>query len=236
MHLVESVQEFEVVSCNDEGPLVFPGRVDHEFKDSPLVRGIKVAGWLIGKDEIRISAEGAADCHPLAFAVRKVAWSLFPVGGDSSAGCQLPSFRLDGLSLPAEAEMNGEKDVVSDGKVLDEFEFLEDESDPGQSESGRGSGGQGTDLDVIDSHGSRVRRENSRRQIEKGGLSATTWADNRDRLAGFADEAVNTQPVVAVWVAEFDVFDSEHWIQSGVSAGVPAGSDGGSGRFSRSLS
>ena len=106
--------------------------------------------------------------------------------------------------------MYGEKNVVSYREMLDQFKLLEDEPYSRQPEGCTHGVSQGADLDAVHADSSPGRVQNPGGQIEEGGLSAPTGPDDRGRLCRLADEAVDPQPVVALRILKFDLFDSEH--------------------------
>ncbi len=124
---------------DDEGRSVLARLIDEEIEGGAFVGGVEVSGRFIGEDKLRCDGECAANCDALALALGELAGAAWEVVGDACEGGHFLTSGAD--SLIAQAEVEGQEDVVADGEVLDELELLEDESDVVKTETDAGLGG-----------------------------------------------------------------------------------------------
>ncbi len=90
--------------------------------------GVKGAGGLVGKEDLRVVDEGAGDGHALHLAARELVGKLVDVLPQADLLERLPGSLL-ALGGRDAREREGELDVLQDGLVRDEVVALEHEAD-----------------------------------------------------------------------------------------------------------
>src|SRR6266404_6445467 len=90
-----------------------------------FVRGVEVAGGLVGEHDFRIIDEGAGDTHPLLLASGKLRGQVFGAVFEAYAVERFEGFLFVGHAV----EILGKHDVLDGGEIRDHVELLKDEAD-----------------------------------------------------------------------------------------------------------
>ncbi len=154
---------------------------DHLEEPAGLARGER-GGGLVEDDEIGLAVERLGDLDELAFAGGELAHRGARAAVEVEAGEQFGGDPLAGAAVDqAEAAREAvDEDVLGDGEIGEEVEFLVDEGDAG---GGGVAGRAGRVVGAAPAHGARAGRDHAADHVHQGGLAGAVLADEPQRLA-----------------------------------------------------
>ncbi len=156
--------DFFVVGGDEKGGVVFFVDFFEELDDFGAGFFVEVAGGFVGEDDFGVVDEGAGDGDALFLAAGEGFCFVVFFVGEFDFGEEF----VDVVDFFA-VKVGGEEDVVEDGEVWFEVEFLEDEANFFAVEGDRAFGGF---VEAAD-------------ELEEGGFSGAGRSDDGDEFTGF---------------------------------------------------
>lgn len=195
--------------------VVRPSRLEQRLENDPLVRGIEVPGGFVREQEPGTGHQGPADGAALSFTLAE---TIDGTPGEVRDPEALEQAARPGASRIVEgkvAETEGKQDVLDHGQMRQEPEVLEDDADPGETESSTTRLGERTKIDSIEHDPTLDGIEDAGRELEKRGLATAARPDHRDRFTGFEHESADPKMESAgavTWrrTVEADVGQGQH--------------------------
>ena len=135
-HPFEPFEQIVVVGDRDERGPVLSDIVEQNVQDARGIDRIQIAGRLVGEDQVGLGEHGAADRHPLSFALGQPAWVAHEHVADADLFGKGDHSLLHGRNESERGiDAVGQEDVVEHVQVLEQLELLEDESDVPDAEA-----------------------------------------------------------------------------------------------------
>ena len=119
--------------------------------------------------------------------------------------------------------MKWQEDIVANREMLNQFEFLEDQTHAGESEGCGASRAQGVQLYAIYLDTSLFWLEDSGNEVEKGCLATATWPHDGNGLPRVACKFLYAHAVRTARIGELDFLDLEQGLHFDSGAGGGTG-------------
>src|SRR6202521_2866801 len=151
-----------------------------QAQDYFFVRGVEVAGGLVGKHDFGIVNEGAGDAHALLLASGKLRGQVFGAVFEADAIERFEGF----LFVRHAVEVLGQHDVLDGGEIRNHVEVLEDEADGFGADAVEFSGAEVRDVLPVKPDFTAAGAVEASDEIDQGALAGTGGAHHRDPLTG----------------------------------------------------
>lgn len=155
------------------------------FKEDCGVARIERAGGLVGKDQLRVSDDGARRGHALALAARHLARIFLQNVRHAEHVRSAIDLRADGIGLLA-LDGKGQGDVLETGQGVQQVRVLEDEAQVVATELGELTAAQLRDVEPVQDDVPAGHGIDGGDAVQKRALTRARWTHHADELA-FAD-------------------------------------------------
>ncbi len=207
--------------------VAIPRGCDERLEDDPLVRGVEVAGGLVGEDQSGVGGEGPGDRGSLSFAVTEATDRTTAKVSDPESLEEFddPCSRR-GIGAKA-TEPERQHRVLLDVEVIEQAKILEDEPDGTEPEGPDRGFAEARHIHAIEPDGTGPRPQRPGGQSEERRLATTARPDHRDGFTATDREFAEAEGESVTFpssgrIVELDVVDEEHGSTIPGQNGVPS--------------
>src|ERR1700674_137000 len=176
---VGQTRHYGIVRHHDDGASLLV-ELAKQAQDNFFVRGVEVAGGLVGKHDLRIVDEGASDAHALLLASGELRGQVFGAVFEADAVEGFEGFLFVGHAV----EVLSEHDILDGGEIRNHVKVWEDEADGFGTDTVEVRGAEVGDVLSVKPDFAAGGAVEASDEIDHGALAGTGGAHHRDPLTG----------------------------------------------------